>query len=951
MSSPPARRPRLPGRPPWAADALALLALLGFALALTAPVLRGLTPVPTDTLPRFGTLAALDGRPANNTIITDGALLFLPWQVFERQSLAAGEWPLWNADLFAGYPFLGNAQNQLYYPITWLLWLLPLATAFAVSAPLHLWLAGAGMYLFARVLGASRAGSLLAGLAFAANGQILTGLEVVSVADIAVWLPWVAAAAEMAWRRRSWAWTAGAGLLFGVLAVSGHLPWFVYSSLFLALWLGGRVLALAVATARGAAGVSRSALAGQAARAGAILLWGPALAAIHLLPFGEMLALSSRVAQAFRVPRSFDWDLRALTPTLRLVAPRFFGDAPSGVGEPINFNNCWYFGLAALALAPLALLRRERRLWYLAGLGLAAFGVACGWPGLNLLHTLPGLQTSIPGRMAYLTIFAGCALGARGYDTLLDLARRSWRRAGAALLALAAAGVALGAELVARHGRTPGPPALLALQSATLGQVGLIASALALWGVAVLAARGGRSAPMRAALAGALLLVSAGDLLTYAPNYNTYVAPETLLPRARATNIIKADPDLGRVITTDHPGPVLIPNTATLYGVRDVQGYDSLHLASYDDFWLAADPSLSAGSYFNVIFRPQAYASAQARLLNVRYVLAASPLDVVEQRQADVAAPELAGHSVGQTFAAPEGLSSLTVAFDTLGRANHAPVTLRVRRALTDTLDLVTRTVDPTAWTGRPWITFAFPALDAPAGTPLAFLLEAPDRPGETPAPLQSSGDAYAPGALYHDGAARPYDLGFVARGRTPAHLEPIYQADLTLYRKTDGLPRAFTVARAEVAPAAEIPGRVAAPGFDPAAGILIERPAPAGFADTGAGAPGTATVTRYRNLSVEVDAQMTRAGWLVLGDVNYPGWTATVDGRAAAIYTADGALRAVPLPPGAHVVRFEFRPLSVALGGAISGLALLAAGGALLAGPLRRRAQARGARGGAGGP
>ena len=150
--------------------------------------------------------------------------------------------------------------------------------------------------------------------------------------------------------------------------------------------------------------------------------------------------------------------------------------------------------------------------------------------------------------------------------------------------------------------------------------------------------------------------------------------------------------------------------------MRDTQGYNSLHLARYDAFWLAADPSLSAGSYFNVIFRPQAYASAQARLLNVRYVLAASPLDVVEQRQADVAAVELAGHAVGQTFEAPEGLRSLAVAFDTLGRANHAPVTLHVRRALTDTQDLVTQTVDPSAWTGRPWITFAFPALDTPAG-------------------------------------------------------------------------------------------------------------------------------------------------------------------------------------------------------------------------------------------
>ena len=217
-----------------------------------------------------------------------------------RQSLAGGEWPLWNPDLFAGYPFLGNAQTiSCITRLPGCYWLLPLAAAFAVSAPLHLWLAGVGMYAFARVLGSQSRRQPAGGAGLRRQRPDLTGLEVSRWPTSAVWLPWVAAAAEVAWRRRSWAWTAGAGLLFGVLAVAGHLPWFVYSGLFLALWLGGRVLALALATARGAAGAGRRALAGQAARAVAILLWGPALAAVHLLPFGEMLGLSSRAGKPF----------------------------------------------------------------------------------------------------------------------------------------------------------------------------------------------------------------------------------------------------------------------------------------------------------------------------------------------------------------------------------------------------------------------------------------------------------------------------------------------------------------------------------------------------------------------------------------------------------------------------------------------------------------------------
>src|SRR5207302_1010621 len=135
--------------------------------------------------------------------------------------------------------------NQLYYPVVWLLWLLPLSAAFQANVLIHVWLAGAGMYALARLRGVSTAGSLLAGFSFAASGQLYMALEITAIGDIYPWLPWVVAAAEMVWRRRSWRWTAVAGLLYGVLAVAGNLQWFIYSSLFLAAWLGARLIGAA----------------------------------------------------------------------------------------------------------------------------------------------------------------------------------------------------------------------------------------------------------------------------------------------------------------------------------------------------------------------------------------------------------------------------------------------------------------------------------------------------------------------------------------------------------------------------------------------------------------------------------------------------------------------------------------------------------------------------------
>jgi uncharacterized membrane protein YfhO len=63
-------------------------------------------------------------------------------------------------------------------------------------------------------------------------------------------------------------------------------------------------------------------------------------------------------------------------------------------------------------------------------------------------------------------------------------------------------------------------------------------------------------------------------------------------------------------------------------------------------------------------------------------------------------------------------------------------------------------------------------------------------------------------------------------------------------------------------------------------------------------------------------------AGLLVLGEVYYPGWQASVDGQPAQVLRADIALRAVCLPAGSHTVRFDFRPRDLTMGAIISCLA-----------------------------
>ncbi|MCK4472455.1 MAG: hypothetical protein KAW49_11805 [Anaerolineae bacterium] len=57
------------------------------------------------------------------------------------------------------------------------------------------------------------------------------------------------------------------------------------------------------------------------------------------------------------------------------------------------------------------------------------------------------------------------------------------------------------------------------------------------------------------------------------------------------------------------------------------------------------------------------------------------------------------------------------------------------------------------------------------------------------------------------------------------------------------------------------------------------------------------------------LDVTLDRPGFLVLGQVWYPEWTAEVDGQPATLWRADGMLSGVYLEDGSHRVMFVYWP------------------------------------------
>lgn len=75
----------------------------------------------------------------------------------------------------------------------------------------------------------------------------------------------------------------------------------------------------------------------------------------------------------------------------------------------------------------------------------------------------------------------------------------------------------------------------------------------------------------------------------------------------------------------------------------------------------------------------------------------------------------------------------------------------------------------------------------------------------------------------------------------------------------------------------------------------------------------------------------------LVISQIAYPGWQATVDGQPASLESVDGAIFGLPLAAGTHNVTLAFQPKSLRAGTTISVLAALLVVGALLFAPAQR--------------
>jgi hypothetical protein len=170
----------------------------------------------------------------------------------------------------------------------------------------------------------------------------------------------------------------------------------------------------------------------------------------------------------------------------------------------------------------------------------------------------------------------------------------------------------------------------------------------------------------------------------------------------------------------------------------------------------------------------------------------------------------------------------------------------------------------------------------------------------------------------------------------------PPPQGQVRVYAMGDPFPRAWVVHGVEViADERAALARLGADEFDLRRMAVVAEPLTTPLSDP-AGAGSTARVAAFAPNEMTVEVSAAADGLLVLSEVYYPGWQASLDGAPATLVRADGLLRGVPVPQGQHIVRVWYAPGSVWLGLAVSGLALAVSVGGLVAAARRRAGESQ---------
>lgn len=545
------------------------------------------------------------GVSLHNGTLSDLYAQIIPWQSAVRQSLAHGEWPLWNPFLLCGNILAANMQAAPYDALNAIGLLLDHPQALTFGAAMTFFFAVFFSFAFARLIGLSERAALIAGAGYGFSAMLAFFIGW-PLGRAWAMLGLVLAAVRLLVRERS---LRGAVLLTTALTLlifAGHPETLLH---VVALGAVYGVFELARTRRETLRTIGMAALAGLAALG---------LGAILLMPFLSAAPQTKEYALRRNVYAKADFITAPETIARRAGATffPFYGGQP----ERDNFTPVWQptssrVGSIILALALAALFAAARRAetWFFFVLAALAMGAGLDAPPVaHLLHELPLFDIALNERLSFAAAFALAILAGIAADSL--------SRRGALVMAAVAAALMAGSHFVSQGQMRAGVDPEL-IRNLILAE--LIPLAL---GIVLIFVRPSVAAPALLVLLLVQRTLEDGAIYPAVPAKAFY--PRVPVLAAIPVN----DPSPFRIVGLHF---ALIPDGAALYGLEDARGYEAMtfrRLAETYPLWCRPQDI----SFNNVpeMWRPF------LNFLNVRYAVTSTSVDpapgwrlVVQDRQ------------------------------------------------------------------------------------------------------------------------------------------------------------------------------------------------------------------------------------------------------------------------------------------------------------------------------
>lgn len=171
----------------------------------------------------------------------DAADFFYPYFHLAHEELRHLRLPLWDPYVMSGFPVIGDLEAQIFYPINWLFVLLspfaPLPYKLVeVQLVFHFFLAGLFMYCLAREFVSTGTPALLSGVLFMSSGAMVAHTQHLASINAMAWVPLIFLLARRGLLDGDYYHAACAGMLFGIQILAGHWQHSAYLGLLLFLY-------------------------------------------------------------------------------------------------------------------------------------------------------------------------------------------------------------------------------------------------------------------------------------------------------------------------------------------------------------------------------------------------------------------------------------------------------------------------------------------------------------------------------------------------------------------------------------------------------------------------------------------------------------------------------------------------------------------------------------------